>query len=125
MNNGDNIANNVEGEKCIVKGKIVDVNNNAISGASIEVWQSGPDGLYDVQKEGNLLDLMGTFMSQQDISYMFRTVKPQYYPIPIDGSVGDFLNILDRHLFRPAYVYFMLKANGYKDLVTHTFNDGG
>ena len=64
-------------------------------------------------------------MSQQDVSYMFRTVKPQYYPIPIDGSVGDLLNILDRHLFRPAYVYFMLKANGYKDLVTHTFNDGG
>ncbi len=29
----------------------MDEGNNAISGASIEVWQSGPDGLYDVQKE--------------------------------------------------------------------------
>ena len=67
---------------------------------------------------------MGTFMSQQDVSYMFRTVKPQYYPIPIDGSVGDLLNILDRHPFRPAHVYLMLKANGYKDFVTHAFNDG-
>ena len=55
---------------------------------------------------------------------MFRTVKPQYYPIPIDGSVGDLLNILDRHPFRPAHVYLMLKANGYKDFVTHAFNDG-
>ena len=69
--------------------------------------QSGPDELYDVQKEGNLVDLMGTFMSQQDDSYMFRTVKPQYYPISIDGSVGDLLNILDRHPFRLAHVYFM------------------
>ena len=67
---------------------------------------------------------MGTFMSQQDVSYMFRTVKPQYYPIPIDGSVGDLLNILDRHPFRPARVYLILKANGYKDFVTHAFNDG-
>ena len=67
---------------------------------------------------------MGTFMSQQDVSYMFRTVKPQYYPIPIDGSVGDLLNVLDRHPFRPAHVYLMLKANGYKDFVTHAFNDG-
>ena len=55
---------------------------------------------------------------------MFRTVKPQYYPIPIDGSVGDLLNILDRNPFRPAHVYLMLKANGYKDFVTHAFNDG-
>ena len=67
---------------------------------------------------------MRTFMSQQDVSYMFRTVKPQYYPIPIDGSVGDLLNILDRHPFRPAHVYLILKANGYKDFVTHAFNDG-
>ena len=66
INNGDNISNNIEGENCIVKGKIVDVNNNAISGASIEGWQSGPDGLYDVRKEGNLVDLRGTFMSQHD-----------------------------------------------------------
>ena len=124
MNNGDNIANNVEGENCIVKGKIVDVNNNAISGASIEVWQSGPDGLYDVQKEGNLVDLRGTFISQHDGSYMFRTVKPQYYPIPVDGPVGDLLNSLDRHPYRPAHVHFMVKANGYKDLVTHAFIDG-
>ena len=64
-------------------------------------------------------------MSQQDGSYVFRTVKSQYYPIPIDGSVGDLLNILDRHPFRPAHVYFMLKENGYKDLVKHAFNDGG
>ena len=56
---------------------------------------------------------------------MFRTVKPQYYPISIDGSVGDLLNILDRHPFRLAHVYFMLKANSYKDLVKHVFNDGG
>src|SRR6056300_450517 len=111
MNYGDNIANNVEGENCIVSGKIVDVNNYPIPGASIEVWQSGPDGLYDVQKEGHVVDLRGTFTSDDDGSYMFRSVKPQYYPIPVDGPVGDLLKSLDRHPYRPAHVHFMVKAN--------------
>ena len=123
MNYGDNIANNVEGKNCIVSGKIVDVNNNPIPGATIEVWQSGPDGLYDVQKEGNVVDLRGTFTSDDNGSYMFRSVKTQYYPIPVDGPVGDLLKSLDRH-HRPAHVHFMVKANGYKDLVTHAFIDG-
>ena len=30
MNNGDNIANNAQGENYIVKVKLVDVNNNRI-----------------------------------------------------------------------------------------------
>ena len=56
---------------------------------------------------------------------MFRTVKPKYYPIPVDGPVGDLLNNLDRHPYRPAHVHFMVKANGYKDLVTHALIEGG
>ena len=48
VNNRDNIAKNVVGENCIVSGKVTDVNYKLISGASLEVWQSGPDGLYDL-----------------------------------------------------------------------------
>ena len=121
MNNGENIAKNVVGDDCIVSGNVFDVNKNLIAGASIEVWQSGPDGLYDVQKEGDVVDLRATFISLEDGSYLFRTVKPQFYPIPVDGPVGDLLNNLDRHPFRPAHIHFMVKADGYKDLVTHVF----
>ena len=124
INNGENIAKNVVGEHCVVKGNVLDINNNSVSGASIEVWQSGPDGLYDVQKEGNTTDLRATLVSLNDGSYTFRTVKPQYYPIPVDGPVGDLLNKLDRHPYRPAHIHFMVKAKGYKDLVTHVFIDG-
>ena len=70
------------------------------------------------------MDLRGTFASDDNWSYMFRSVKPQYYPIPVDGPVGDLLKSLDRHPYRPAHVHFMVKANGYKDLVTHAFIDG-
>ena len=62
--------------------------------------------------------------SQNDGSYDFKTVKPQFYPIPIDGPVGKMLNNLQRHPFRPAHIHFMVKAEGYVDLVTHVFIDG-
>ncbi len=63
-------------------------------------------------------------MSQHDGSCEFRTVKPLYYPIPVDGPSGDLLNSLGRHPYRPVHVHFMVKANDYKDLVTHAFIDG-
>jgi hydroxyquinol 1,2-dioxygenase len=124
LNNGDNIAKNVVGENCIVSGKVTDVNNKLIAGASLEVWQSGPDGLYDVQKGNEIVDLRATLQSLENGSYLFRTVKPKYYPIPVDGPVGTLLNKLDRHPFRPAHIHFMVKADGYVDLVTHVFIDG-
>ena len=124
LNNGDNIAKNVVGENCIVSGKVKDVNNKLIAGASLEVWQSGPDGLYDVQKGNEIVDLRATLQSLENGSYLFRTVKPKYYPIPVDGPVGTLLNKLDRHPFRPAHIHFMVKADGYVDLVTHVFIDG-
>ena len=124
VNMGDNIANNVNGEKCIVSGKVLDTNNNPIVKATIEVWQSGPDGLYDVQKEGHTVDLRGKMSSLDNGSYFFQTVKPQYYPIPVDGPVGKVLNSLERHPFRPAHIHFMVKAEGYENLVTHVFIEG-
>ena len=124
VKNGDNIAKNVVGDNCIVSGIIVDVNNNSIPGAILEVWQSGPDGLYDVQKGNDIIDLRATLQTLDDGSYFFKTVKPKYYPIPIDGPVGSLLNKLDRHPFRPAHIHFMVKADGYADLITHVFLDG-
>ena len=124
IENGANIANFVKGKNCVVCGIITDNNNVPISGASLEVWQSGPDGLYDVQKEDRIVDLRATLLSLDDGSYLFRTVKPQYYPIPVDGPVGDLLKNLDRHPYRPAHIHFMVKAKGFKDLITHVFIDG-
>ena len=102
----------------------MDTDKNAIPGASIEVWQSGPDGLYDVQKDGDVVDLRANLSSLKDGSYLFRTVKPQFYPVPTDGPVGEILNSLGRHPYRPAHIHFMVKAEGFIDLTTHAFIDG-
>ena len=121
---GDNIAIQVEGEKCFVKGTVKNSEGLTIAGASVDVWQSGPDGLYDVQKGNNIVDLRGKMQTDADGNYYFKTVKPHFYPVPTDGPVGEVLNLLGRHPFRPAHIHFMVKAEGYKDLTTHVFIDG-
>ena len=121
---GDNIAIHVEGEKCFVKGTVKNSEGLTIPGASVDVWQSGPDGLYDVQKGNNVVDLRGKMKTDIDGKFCFRTVKPQFYPVPTDGPVGDVLNLLGRHPYRPAHIHFMVKAEGYEDLTTHAFIDG-
>lgn len=121
---GDNIAHHVKGEKCLVKGKVSDINGKVIPDAIVDVWQSGPDGLYDVQKENNVVDLRGKMKTNNNGEYFFKTVKPQFYPVPTDGPVGEILNLMGRHPFRPAHIHFMIKAEGYVDLTTHVFIDG-
>ena len=121
---GDNIAIHVEGEKCFVKGTVKNSEGLTIPGASVDVWQSGPDGLYDVQKGNNVVDLRGKMKTDFDGNFCFRTVKPQFYPVPTDGPVGEVLNLLGRHPYRPAHIHFMVKAEGYEDLTTHVFIDG-
>ena len=79
LNNGDNIAKNVVGENCIVSGKVTDVNNKLIAGASLEVWQSGPDGCMTFKKN-EIVDLRATLQSLERWLLFFRTVKPKYYP---------------------------------------------
>ncbi len=121
---GENIAKNVKGEKCFIKGTVKDTKGNALKNATIDVWQSGPDGLYDVQKENRLVDLRGKMKTNINGEYFFKTVKPQFYPVPTDGPVGEILKLLGRHPFRPAHIHFIVKAKGFNDLTTHVFIDG-
>ena len=41
--------------------------------------------------------------------------------IPTDGPVGDFLNACGRHPWRPSHLHFIVKAEGYRPLVTEVF----
>jgi len=48
-------------------------------------------------------------------------LKPKFYPIPDDGPVGQLLNSLGRHPYRPAHLHCIISAPGYETLVTHIF----
>lgn len=113
----------IEGEMCIVEGRVLDTDGNPIAGAKVDTWQSDPEGFYDVQKPGAEADLRGVFHTDDEGRFWFRTVMPLYYPVPTDGPAGQLLEGLGRHAYRPAHIHFMIDAEGCQQLVTHLFDE--
>lgn len=110
-------------EVVAMSGRVLDASGQPVAGARLDVWQAGPDGKYDVQKEDGV-DLRGVFTSDDQGHYEFRTVKPEFYPVPTDGPVGRLLAASNRHPFRPAHIHFKITAQGYHPLITHLFVAG-
>lgn len=121
---GANICLDGKGEDTVVRGRILDTEGRPIDGAVIDVWQANDEGFYDVQQKGLQPDfnLRGKFRAGPDGAYWFRAVKPKFYPIPDDGTVGRLLKSLGRHPFRPAHLHYILSADGFETLVTHIFD---
>ena len=112
---GANICLDQKGEPMLVRGRILDTDGNPIAGAKIDVWQANDEGFYDVQQKGIQPDfnLRGVFRTGPDGSYWFTGVKPKFYPIPDDGPVGQLLDALGRHPYRPAHLHYIIEAPGY------------
>jgi catechol 1,2-dioxygenase len=121
---GSDICLDEKGEPMLVKGRILGTDGAPIKGAKIDVWQANDEGFYDVQQKGLQPDfnLRGVFRTGADGSYHFKGVKPKFYPIPDDGPVGQMLEKLGRHPFRPAHLHYILEAEGFETLITHIFD---
>ena len=113
------------GEPLWMEGRVTDEAARPVGDALIEVWQTAPNELYDVQDpdqpEGHL---RGTFRSDPHGAYAFQTILPTSYPIPDDGPAGQLLAAMGRHPFRPAHIHFLISAEGHRTLVTHLFIAG-
>lgn len=123
---GANITLQGGDQTCLFEGVVRDLNGAPIEGARIDVWSDSEDGFYDVQQpevqppHNN----RGVFITGADGRYWFEGIKPVSYPIPDDGPVGQYLGRLGRHPYRPAHMHFIVSANGYETVTTHTFVDG-
>ena len=123
---GDSILLRPEpGDPLWMEGFITDDGSRPVADALIEVWQTAPNELYDVQDtsqpEGHL---RATFRSDAAGAYAFQTILPTSYPIPDDGPAGQLLTAMGRHPYRPAHIHFLISAPGYRTLVTHLFIGG-
>ncbi len=120
---GDNISLDGKGQSCLYQGRILDLQGKPITGAVLDVWSDNEDGFYDVQQPGQQpqWNNRGRFITGVDGRYSFRGIKPVSYPIPDDGPVGQMLAQLGRHPWRPAHMHFLITAEGYQRVVTHTF----
>jgi catechol 1,2-dioxygenase len=123
---GDSIVDDAatEGQALVLSGAVTDLTGDAVGGATVEVWQVQPNGLYDIEEDPGKRNLRGTFHTAADGRYRFTTVRPVDYTIPDDGPVGAMLRAGGRVSWRPAHLHLKVSAPGYKTLVTHVFDAG-
>ena len=104
-------------------GQVVDTRGAPIRGATLDVWETGPEGLYEQQDAAQPdLNLRGVFSTDEEGTYALRCVKPVSYPIPYDGPAGDLLQVMGRHPYRPAHIHMIVRAPGFKTLVSQIYD---
>lgn len=121
--NGDDISGGAPGEPAFISGTVRAADGTPIANAVVDVWQADGDGIYDVQytdKNGALF-ARGRLHTDAQGKYAFKSILPEFYSIPTDGPVGEWIRRAGRHPFRPAHLHFMIHAPGYEKLVTHVF----
>lgn len=122
MQNGDNINIDPQSEVIVLFGRVLDDSGQPIAGASVEVWQTDPEGAYDLQAmDPTQMNWRGQFRTDEQGRYWFRTTLPFGYTIPMDGPVGAMVRAQLRHGCRPAHTHFLIGATGYRELVTSVY----
>lgn len=100
-------------------GQVTDARRQPIRNASVEVWQTDEEGLYDVQRpEYSESDLRGRFYTNEAGMYSLQSILPLGYSIPMDGPVGQLVKAQHRHGMRPAHVHYIVSAPGFKSVTT-------
>ena len=121
---GANMAPDAPGVPCFVTGTVRDLDGKPIAGASLDVWQTDGEGLYEAQRDVDGPWLRGVFRTQPDGAFVIRTVVPISYTIPMDGTVGELVKRTNISHYRPAHIHFVVEAPGYHRIVTHLFRRG-
>jgi hydroxyquinol 1,2-dioxygenase len=124
MSNGANMAANAPGIPCFCVGKVRGLKGEPVAGATLDLWQTDGDGLYEAQRDVTEPWMRGLYRSQPDGSYTIRTVAPIGYTIPMDGPVGELMNQTKISHMRPAHIHFCVESPGHHRLVTHLFQRG-
>lgn len=121
---GGDMKRHYGGPVLLVEGTIRDEAGIPIPGAELDIWQTAPNGMYASQdEEQDTYSFHGLMTVGDDGRYCFTTVKPVEYTVPSDGPVGDILRACGRHPWRPSHLHYIVKAPGYRTLVTEIFPD--
>ena len=119
---GHDMKRHYGGEVLLARGTVRDPDGNPIQGASLDIWQTAPNGLYSSQDaEQDTYSFHGIQTTGADGRYGFTTVKPVSYTVPTDGPAGELLDATGRHPWRPSHLHFIAKADGFRTLVSEVF----
>ncbi len=119
---GGDMKDRFDGPLCLAEGIVKDTDGNPIEGATVDIWQTAPNGLYSSQDPGqDTYSFHGLQTTGPDGRYAFTSVKPVEYEVPTDGPIGEFFKACGRHAWRPSHLHFIVKAKGFRSLVTEVF----
>jgi hydroxyquinol 1,2-dioxygenase len=121
---GADMAKDAPGVPCFVAGVVRDLDGKPVEGATLDIWQTDGEGLYEAQRDIAGPWVRGIFRTQADGSFLIRTVAPVGYTIPMDGTVGELMQRTKISHYRPAHIHFVVEAPGYHRIVTHLFQRG-
>ena len=122
---GANLAVGVKGEPAFYSGRVLASDGTPLVGAVLDVWSGDGEGTYDMQMEGDVgMKARGRIRTDAAGRYSFRSIKPNYYPVPTDGPVGRMLDRMGRHPMRPGHIHMLVSAPGYRTITTHLFAAG-
>lgn len=122
---GGDLRGDNSGETLIVSGIVRDTHGNPIKGAVLDIWQTADNALYSSQDpEQDEYNLRARQTTGADGRYLFSTVRPVSYKVPVDGPMGELLDATGRNAWRPSHLHFIVIAPGYRTLVTEVFPVG-
>ena len=114
-----------DGDVLFVRGKVTSTDGSPLRDAVLDVWQTGPDGGYDVwDPRQPPYNFRGRFGVTESGDYEFQTMVPRPYTVPTDGPVGRYLEAVGQHPWRPAHIHFKVSAQGHQPLTTQLFFSG-
>ena len=113
----------VKGEDVYVSGRVMTLDGKPLPNAALDIWQAKADGIYDVQTEGGF-ELRGRVKANAKGEYAFKSYKPKFYSVPVDGPVGELIRSTGNHHMRPAHMHAIVSAPGYQQVITHVFVEG-
>ena len=79
------VAPTAAGEVVFLTGRVLDLAGNPLPGASVEIWQTDANGVYDHPGDSSTgsrdrgFQFYGASIAGDDGTYAFRTVQPGYY----------------------------------------------
>ncbi len=119
---GSDLAEGVKGEPTFYSGRVLDTDGRPIAGAELDIWSGDGEGNYDMQIPGETeMRARGKIRTDAEGRYRFRSIRPNYYPVPTDGPVGRMLRAMGRHPYRPGHIHMIVSAPGYEPVTTHLF----
>jgi protocatechuate 3,4-dioxygenase beta subunit len=114
-----------DGDGVVISGRVTDTDGTPVGGVKIDTWQNASSGFYACQQPGvqTATNLRGVYRTDDDGRYEIRTIRPVPYPIPDDGPAGQLLKANGRNWWRPGHTHLWVSAPGFKDLITHVFDE--